>query len=274
MIRLILKILLVPVLFPSLMKLYYKVYSLALLSILGVYSFPYKFKVHNKMDKKPKIILSSQSSIIEWLVLMYNYQPKFLYIRKSLTNKSDYFMELSFLNIIFYGIGNKFPKEGKLFDFEYFLKNSNEQVVIFPENTKTNRLGILNIRSNLMDTIYKNILEDKIVVRAEIINNNSNICNTTSFLGLGALFKLLCNFTISIDIYSQDIRNQSFKEEELEIDRSKYPQNNLFYDYMIQELLMNPINRNVVKFNSLDHEKFIKYYNKTHSSRNYVNKKY
>ena len=59
-----------------------KFFATIFLALLGVYRFTYKFKKWNEKNP-PKIIISNQSSIIEWLSLMYFYSPKFLWLAKS-----------------------------------------------------------------------------------------------------------------------------------------------------------------------------------------------
>ncbi len=59
-----------------------KFFTTIFLALLGVYRFNYKFKKWNEKNP-PKIIISNQSSIIEWLSLMYCYSPKFLWLAKS-----------------------------------------------------------------------------------------------------------------------------------------------------------------------------------------------
>ena len=57
-----------------------------MLYFLGVFIINYK---HRKIsDKNPDIILSSQSSIIDWVYLYYSYAPKFLWTVKSDNDKS------------------------------------------------------------------------------------------------------------------------------------------------------------------------------------------
>lgn len=241
---------------------------------------PYKYKKFLK-NKRPDIIISSQSSIIDWLVLSLNYSPKFLYIAKSKDNRNDAFIELSFFSSFFYGIGIKFPKfistdKNKYFDLNNYLdKNKNGRpVVIFPEATKTNRLAVLPIRSNLMDQIYKRAQnkEKNTNIRSEIIINKKYEINTTDTFGIKSLFNLCCSLYTPIEIYSQDIKNDNFLEEDAEYDNDKYKSFNLYLDYIIQEYLMEPIHRNCVSLNSFDHEKFIEYFKKTNrdSKANYV----
>ena len=136
-----------------------------------------KNKIYLKIIKKkiriPNIIFSSQSTIIDWLLLLKNYSPKFLYIVKSNDNKNDYFIELSYINILFYGLGIKFlsySKNDKKFNIENYITEKNQiPIIIFPECTKTNRQAILNIRSNLMDQIYEiSRNHQKILMRKQI----------------------------------------------------------------------------------------------------------
>ena len=263
----------------NLITLFY--YRLSLI-LLGVYNIPYKFKKHLK-NKNPNIIISSQSSIIDWLVLGFNYNPKFLYIAKSKDNKNDAYVELSFFSLLFYGSGIKFPKylsskKNKYFDLNNYLdKNKNgKPVVIFPEATKSNRLAVLPIRSNLMDQIYQRAQNKKanLNIRSEIIINKKYEINTTDTFGMKSLFNLCCSFYTPIEVYSQDIKNENLIEENVEYDTNKYTSFNLYLDSIIQEYLMEPSHRNCVSLNSFDHEKFIEYFKKTNtdSKANYVKK--
>ena len=265
----------IPFLYNIFISLYYRISLL----LIGVYNIPYKFKKHLK-NKNPNIIISSQSSIIDWLVLAYNYSPTFLYIAKSKDNKNDSYIELSFLNILFYGSGIKFPKYNKnkkYFDLNNYLDNNknSKPIVIFPEVTKSNRLAVLPIRSNLMDQIYSMAQNNKnLNIRSEIIINKKYEINTTDTFGLKSLFNLCCNFYTPIEVYSQDIKNDNFIEENAEYDTDKYKSFNLYLDSIIQEYLMEPIHRNCVSLNCFDHEKFIEYFKKTNkdSKANYVKK--
>ena len=270
----------IPFLYDFIISIYYG-FSLML---LGVYTTPYKYKKHSK-NVNPNIVISSQSSIIDWLILAKNYSPKFLYIAKSKNNASDAFFELSFFTAFFYGIGIKFPKNNSNDTNKYFnLKNyldKNKQskpLVIFPEATKSNRLAVLRVRSNLMDEIYDNAIKrrNNFKIRSEIIMNKKHDINTTDTFGIKSLFSLCCNFYTPVEIYSQDIDSGNFIEENLEYDKEKYPNFNLYLDSVIQENLMELNHRNCVFLNSFDHEKFIDYYKKTSSDSkaNYVKRNF
>ena len=262
--------------FPFIYNFIISLFTRIFLILLGVYSIPYKFK---KQNKNPNIILSSQSSLIDWLILVYNYNPKILYIAKSKDNQQDAFIELSYLSIFSYGLGikfNKFNPKKKYFDFNKYLdKKNNRPLLIFPETTKSNRLAVLSIRSNLMDEIYKRAQNNNINIRVEIIINKNYEINTTDTFGLKSLFILCCNFYTSIEIYSQDIKNDNFLEENIDYDKNKYNNLNCYLDSIVQEYLMEPMHRNVVSLNTFDHERFIDYFNKTNkdSKANYVKNK-
>lgn len=267
-----------PFLYNIIILIYYRLS----LILLGVYKIPYKYKNHLK-NKIPNIIISSQSSLIDWLVLAYNYSPKFLYIAKSKDNKNDSFIELSFFSIFFYGSGIKFPKysankKNKYFDLQNYLdKNKDGQpIIIFPEATKSNRLAVLPIRSNLMDSIYERAKnkQKSLNIRSEIIINKTYEINTTDTFGLKSLFNLCCSFYTPIEVYSQDIKNENFVEEYAEYDNDVYKSFNLYLDSVVQEYLMDPSHRNRVSLNTFEHEKFVEYFKKTNkdSRANYVRK--
>ena len=179
--------------------------------------------------------------------------------------------------MILYGAGikfNKFNPKKKYFDINKYLKENpnGRPLLIFPEATKSNRLAVLPIRSNLMDDIYKKAKENKINIRSEIIINKNYEINTTDTLGIKSLFNLCSCFYTNVEICSQDIKNENFSEENIDYDKSKYDNFNLYLDSVIQEYLMEPIHRNTVSLNSFDHEKFIEYFRKTNkdSKANYV----
>lgn len=268
------RILFIPNYFPFIYNLIIKIYARIFLFLLGVYCIPYKIR---RQKKNPNIIISSQSSLIDWLILVYNYNPKILYIAKSDNNEQDAFIELSYISLFFYGVGikfNKFNPKKKYFDINRYLKENpnGRPLLIFPEATKSNRLAILSIRSNLMDNIYKMAKENKINIRSEIIINKNYEINTTDTLGIKSLFNLCCYFYTPIEVCSQDIKNENFSEENADYDKSKYDNFNLYLDSIIQEYLMEPIHRNTVSLNSFDHEKFVEYFRKTNtdSKANYV----
>lgn len=163
-------------------------------------------------------------------------------------------------------------KEDK-FNFEEYFKKNNKPLVIFPEATKSNRLAVLPIRSNLMDDIYELIKDNKeINLRTEIVINKNYEINTTDRKGIKSLFNLCSSFYTPVEICSQDIKSETLLNENLEFDTDKYKSANLYKDSIIQEYLMEPAHRNTVSINSFDHEKFIDYYSKTSSDKkaNYV----
>ena len=210
---------------------------------------------------------------------MYNYSPKFLVIAKSENNDQDYFIELSYYQIFFFSLGNRFPvasEDGVKFDFEkYILEPSHLPMVIFPECSKTNRMGVLSIRSNLFDKIYELVKNhEKILIRSEIIINKNGDYNTTDAKGYKSLFWLCLNYHVLIDIYSQDVLNDTFSDEDVEYDKKKFKTVNEYFDFNLQELLMDPNHRSTVKLSYKDLIKFIDYYNKTSSDKNasYVKK--
>ena len=276
--ELLLRIFFIPHCFPFLYNFIICLFARIFLILLGVFSIPYKFKKQSK--KNPNIIISTQSSLIDWLVLVYNYNPKILYIAKSKDNKQDGFIELSYLSIFSYGLGikfNRFNPKKKYFDINKYLnQNKNGRpLLIFPEATKSNRLAVLPIRSNLMDEIYKMAQKNSINIRSEIVINKNYDINTTDTFGLKSLFNLCCNFCTSIEICSQDIKNDNFSEENNDYDQNKYNNFNSYLDSILQEYLMEPLHRNVVSLNSFDHERFIEYFKKTNkdSKANYIKNK-
>ena len=246
-----------------------KIFSSILLILVGVYSTPYKFKRIDK-KKQPNIIITSQSTFIDWFVLMNNYCPKFLAIVKSKDNKSDYFIELSYCDLIFYALGLPFPQvtdknKYTKFNFDkYILEPNHVPLVIFPECTKTNRHGILTIRSNLLDVVYKLLLShDKLILRSEIVINKEGIYNTTDKYGLVFLFNMCCRYLTKVEIISQDIPHETFDINEVEYSKEKFPTVQMYLDSNLQQYLMDLNHRNSVNLSWKDHIDFLDYYKKT-----------
>jgi hypothetical protein len=145
---------------------------------------------------------------------------------------------------------NTKTKKFSAFDIETYVQKHNQiPLVIFPENTKTNRKGVLSIRSNLMDILYKVINDHgKILIRSEIVVKKFKYfgpSNTTEFLGLWKLFWTLCQLYNEIEIYSQDIPNSNF-DKGMNFDRIKFNRVEDFLDVNLQSQLVEPNNRNIV----------------------------
>ena len=150
-------------------------------------------------------------------------------------------------------------------------------MVIFPECTKTNRHGVLSIRSNLMDSIYSLVNEhERLLLRSEFyvkkfIYFNPN--NTTDSWGIGKLFWTCCQLYNTIEIFSQDISNTTFEKESV-YDRSKFNSISEFLDANLQSYLTEPNYRNVVSLTAKDHISFLEYFNQTSKDKDgsYVKK--
>lgn len=72
------------------------------------------------------------------MVLMTNYSPIFLWIVKSEDSKKDYFTELSYIDVLFFGMGLKFlstrTRKFKEFNIDAHVQSLNQTpIVIFPE---------------------------------------------------------------------------------------------------------------------------------------------
>lgn len=224
----------------------------------------------------PNIIFSSQSSVIDWLVLIKNYSPKFLWIVKSEDSKSDYFIELSYFDVISYSLGLQFPiakSNENPFEVAKYIDSPNQiPLVIFPENTKTNRQAVLNIKSNLLDGIYKLIQQhEKILLRSEIITKPTNLNNTTDKKGYRKLLQNCNQLSTFINIYSQDIPNDTFSSD-IQYDKSKFRSLSSYLDLNLQEYLMENTSRNTVNIDSKKHLTFLDYYETTQTNGSYIKK--
>ncbi len=136
------------------------------------------------------------------------------------------------------------------FDINTHFADREEAVplVIFPECTKTNRKGVLSIRSNLMDELYtlvgsKRILvwSEYAVVRYKYFSPN----NTTEYLGIKDLFHTLSQVYNSIDIYSMMIHNQDLNRNAT-YDKLKFKSVEEYLDNNIQSCIADPVNKNIV----------------------------
>jgi hypothetical protein len=211
---------------------------------------------------------------------MYNYSPKFLWTVKSSDSKSDIFIELSYFDILIFGMGLKFlstdTKKYKAFNVENYIENTNQiPLVVFPENTKTNREGVLNIRSNNMDTLYRLInIHGKLLYRSEIFVKKYKYFttyNTTEYYGLKNLILTASQIYNTVEIYSQDIPNVNF-EKNTNCERNKYKTNEEYFDDNLQSLLHYPSHRNNVSSTSVDHISFLGYFHATNTHTKYVTK--
>jgi len=79
-----------------------------------------------------------------------------------------------------------------------------------------------------------------LLIRSELITKNSTyftLHNTTDILGLKTLFLTCCeNLNITVEIYSQDISNQNFNEENNKnlIDKAHNTKESLFQFYLYE----------------------------------------
>lgn len=121
------------------------VFGRLLLALLGVYKISYKYK--RQTNKTPNIIFSNQSSVIDWIYLLYTYSPYFLWTVKSNSSEEvtydhltlqDYYIKLSYRQLFSYSIGLKFLNTNQVkmtkFDILNHFKNTPHiPLCIFPE---------------------------------------------------------------------------------------------------------------------------------------------
>ena len=241
-----------------------KLYTRILLACLGVYFISYKYKKH-AYKTRPNLIISSQSSLIDWLVLLYNYNMQFLCIKKSDNDLNDSLLKISAFSWFFYAAGIRFPKVDKKDKGTVILDVINKGAVLFPEGTKSNRLAVLKIRSNVMSEIYGKVVEGKIRIRSEIVVNKNSYFNTTDTLGVFSLFSLCQSIYTPIEIISQDIPSATYSAEDF--DSETFETTDEYFDHITQEFLMEPSARNVVNLGAKEHEMFLEYYKKTSGDR-------
>jgi hypothetical protein len=165
------------------------------------------------------------------------------------------FKELSYFDILLYGMGLKFLSTSKTTSSafnvsEYIVQDNQTPLVIFPEATKTNRKAVIAIRSNLMDTVYDLINEHgNLLIRSEIVVKKFkyfNPSNTTDHTGIKTLLHTLSQVFNEVEVVSQDIPNGNF-------DKSKKAEQNIssensveYFDTILQSHLMEPLVRNSV----------------------------
>lgn len=175
-----------------------------------------------------------------------------------------------------YSLGLQFPfsklKE-RQFEMSKYIDSPNQiPLVIFPENTKTNRQAVLAIRSNLFDMIYTLIQQhEKILLRSELITKPTGLNNTTDRNGYKKLLQSCNQLSTSIQIYSQDIPNDTFSLTS-QYDKSKFPTLSSYLDLNLQEYLMENTNRNTVSLDCKKHLAFLNYFETTQTNGSYIKK--
>ena len=267
------------------------VFSYTFLVLFGVYSFEKdnqtvstEKQIRREINNsKSTIVLSSQSTIIDWFVLIYKYSPIFLQIVKNTQGKDDLLVKLSYADLISYASGIKIPyystdEEANKYDNIDLTKLTNHTLVIFPECSKTTREASLNIRSNIMDTIYSEFIKGRINLYSDISIYKYTYFypnNTTDRRGIRNIFNLLCQVYNKVKIQTNRLNPINFDVEN--VDRQlvqRYKNKNYYYDSLIQENLTNTeFRNNTVTLNCLDHLKFLDFFEETATSTEYVKKK-
>jgi len=206
-----------------------KLYGFFALILLGVWTFKNMNPKSTVKINSSFLIIATQSSIIDWLVLLYKYSPSFLWQVKSQKDDKDFWYELSYFQVLTYGLGLTFInfetcpiniRRKKFFMKDYFNnKNTTRPYVIFPEATKTNRSGVLKIASSAMKEVYelgKIVNKPNIAFKIEAFDYSYKYFqpnNTTDSAGLCMLFKTCCQFSNRLLVYSQDSSSLIFDKE-------------------------------------------------------------
>lgn len=251
--------------------------SSILLLLCGVFP-PSKTSVNKKT-----IILSSQSNLIDWLILIYQYSPTFITISKHRSRQQpDQLIEIPYINLFFHMIGfttfnyelnnqNAYPK----FDLTKWASGGGVQpIVFFPEGCKTTREATVTIRSPIMDQIYKAYTDKKIDLVSHItIFKWEYFCpnNTTDRRGLRNLFNLLSQLynPSAYQIIKLNRANFDLGSVDASIVNS-YKSHDYYFDSLVQETLVHPIySNNKCQLNSLDAEEYIAFYEATLTT-NYI----
>lgn len=264
-------------------------FSKAFLLLLGVYSIKKTAsseKVENQIKsdlktKKKVIIFSSQSTIIDWISLIFNHSPSFYYIVKSINGDEDLLVKLSIFQVFQYGIGIKIPtyssKNHKIKSIPISEIDSSNPIVLFPEGTKTTREAILNIHSNILNQIYDEFLQDKLALYCDIlVYKYDYFCpnNTTDRKGFSSLLQIMSQVYNSVQSQMVKLNKSNFDVENIDKSLLKEYKNKYFYfDSLVQEhLTYTEFRTNNVSFNCLKHIEFLDFYEKNMSSSDYINK--
>lgn len=114
------------------------------------------------------VIICNQTCFIDWVYLVLNYSPIFtkIVIMRVQGNKKVGLRPLGYFETVFHALGIKFPEviESNSGSVYYNIKElkenngmlckyKNAPVVIMPEGTKTNGLGILDIEKDIIKMI-------------------------------------------------------------------------------------------------------------------------
>lgn len=264
--------------------------SKVFLLLLGVYSIKKTAsseKVENQIksdlkNKKKVVIFSSQSTIIDWISLIFNHSPSFYYIVKSINGDEDLLVKLSTFQVFQYGIGVKIPtyssKNNKKITSTLISEiDSSSPIVIFPEGTKTTREATLNIHSNVLNQIYDEFLQERLTIYCEIlVYKYTYFCpnNTTDRKGFLNLLQIMSQVYNSVQLQMVKINKTNFDVDNIDKSLLKEYKNKYFYfDSLIQEhLTYTEFRTNNVSFNCLKHIEFLDFYEKNMSSSDYINK--
>ena len=121
------------------------------------------------------VFVTNQTCFVDWLWLKLNYSPVFtkIVIVKAQGNRKAGLRILGFFETIWHAIGIQFPetidksknensshvyfsvKELRESAGFLFCKKSNVPIVIMPEGTKTNGLGIIDIEKGIIEMIIE-----------------------------------------------------------------------------------------------------------------------
>jgi len=265
-------------------------FSRIFLYLLGVYSINQtssseKIKNQIKSDMKNHkkvIIFSSQSTIIDWIVLIFKYSPSFYCIVKSTSGGDDLLVKLSNFQILQYGMGIKIPtysseseESNKINSIDISEISSSYPIVIFPEGTKTTREATLNIHSNILNKIYDEFIHDKLSIYCDVlVYKYSFFCpnNTTDRKGYSNVLQIMSQAYNSVLTQITKINKNNFDVDNIDKSTLKEYKNKYYYfDSLIQEnLTYTEYRTNNVSFNSLKHIEFLDFYEKSSSSSDYI----
>lgn len=219
------------------------------------------------------MIICNQTCLIDWINLINLYSPvftKIVYVKQGATEKVG-LRPLGIAESIFHALGIIFPESAANDNGVYFsLKKLKEEagtfhyrglrpIVVFPEGTKTNGNGILQIEEGLMEMIDQAALKEKLSIHAIRFDHDFTYFspyNTTDSFGARNLFGCLCQLTTRY-------QNQLFFN--IQDNLQKIEDKEERYDLIRRSLMIRRKEHYMKNLSWRDHQKFLEYWNSTQS---------
>lgn len=226
------------------------------------------------------VFITNQTCFVDWLYLILNYSPVFtkIVIVKAQGNRKAGLRVLGLFETLFHAIGIKFPetinsdsntkvyfsiKELKQ-NNGFLCKNPNVPVVVMPEGTKTNGLGIIDIEKGIIEMLVE-AADIKENLRVHSIRfdhsfkyfapyNTTNASGWSNFIACTSQFtsKYIVQFYFNINGVLKECQNFQDKKE-----------------FIKKTLMIRTKEQSLSSLSWREHEEFIKLWNQTADKKSY-----